>query len=123
MAVFLACGGTGEPGGADGGAGGDDGKGDDGDDTADDASVGCVPVASEPVVIAAAGDADEYALLLPAAGGSATSWDEDGNEGLILDVSTAERGVVGQIVLHHGDVPFEYGMALGALAAGEEIAV
>ena len=123
LALVLACGGTREPGGADGGAGGDDGKSDDGDDTADDASVGCAPIASEPVVIATAAGADEYALLLPAAAGSATSWGEEGNEALILDVSTAGRGVVGQIVLHHGDVRFEYGMTLGALAAGEEVAV
>jgi hypothetical protein len=69
MTLLVACGGTREPGGADGGAsaGGADGAA--GDDSTDDAGTGCVTVGTEPIAIASAAAADEYALLLPAAAG------------------------------------------------------
>lgn len=124
--LCAACAGGEEAGGPDGGGTAADGKADQIDGEAgDDAgtTATCIEVRGEPVVIGAAASAGEYALLLPAAADSATSWGEAGNQALILDVSTAARGVVGQIVLHHGDTPFDYGMAIGELAAGEEVAV
>ena len=107
--------------GADDDGGGDSGGDDDGSETP---PVECVPVVdASPVVIGTAGDADEYALALPARSESATRWSEPDNEALVLDVSGSERGVIGQLVLHQGQADFDYGMALGRLAAGEEVSV
>ena len=54
------------------------------------AMAGCVTVDDAgPVVIGTADAADDYALALPAAAASATSWGETGNEALVLEVSGA----------------------------------
>src|SRR5205823_6332044 len=53
----------------------------------------------------------------------ATSWGEPDNEALVLEVSGSTRGFIGHLVLHQGAEPFAYTMALGALAAGEGVAV
>jgi hypothetical protein len=124
--VLGACAGDREPVGPDGGADEGGGKADDPDGRAPDAAPeeSCVALAAGAEVAVGMAAADgEHALFLPAAAASATSWGEEGNEALVLDVATARRGVIGQLVLHHGPAPFEYGMALGALAAGEEVRV
>ncbi|MEO8706214.1 MAG: hypothetical protein ABI867_39655 [Kofleriaceae bacterium] len=75
------------------------------------------------VVVATATAADDHALLLPAIAGSPTRWGTIGNEALVLDVSTERRGLIGHLILHQGDVAHDYGMALGALEAGEQVRV
>jgi hypothetical protein len=109
-------------------------SGDD-DDAAPDAGVVSIdaPVTTEPLctdvtdagplVIGTAGDADDYALTLPANSASATSWGEAGNEALVLEISGAKRGLIGHLVMHQGRTVFPYAMHLGKLAAGEAISV
>jgi hypothetical protein len=76
-----------------------------------------------PVAIATADAAGEYALTVTAHSASATSWGEAGNEAVVLEVSGAQRGFIGHLVLHQGQTSFAYGMHVGALAAGEAISV
>jgi hypothetical protein len=86
--------------------------------------VGCVDVDDATAVpIAKAASADDFALTVTAQTASATSWGEAGNEALVLDVRGATRGFIGHLVLHQGNVTFDYGMAIGALAAGEQVTV
>ena len=82
----------------------------------------CTDVAAAPVVIATAPASDEYALTLDAQSASATSWAQADNEALVLDVLRGAT-VLGQLVLHQGRARFGYGMHVGALAAGDTIAV
>ena len=122
LIAWSACGDDLDRRGGDGDDGGD--GGDQGDDGSATPPGECVPVDdAAPVVIGRAGGADEYALALPARSESPTRWSEPDNEALVLDVSGSERGVIGQLVLHQGQTDFEYGMALGQLAAGEEVSV
>ncbi len=92
-----------------------------------DAPIGqaqCVDVDdSGTVAIGSAGTADDFALVLPAASASATSWATASNEALVLEVSGAQRGLIGHLVMHQGQTTFPYAMHLGALAAGEAIRV
>lgn len=106
----------------DAGSGPDGGSGSPADGSPADAGA-CVDVGDEWLSVGAAAGADDYALLLPARAGSDTAWDRTGNEALVLDVSGGERGPIGQLVLHQGQATFSYGMALGRLAAGEEVSV
>jgi hypothetical protein len=76
-----------------------------------------------PVVVAMAAGADEYGLVLTAQSQSATSWSTAGNEAVVLEVSGAGGRLIGHVVLHQGAAAFDYGMQLGALAAGEPVAV
>ena len=83
----------------------------------------CVDVGAQtPVVVATAGSADEFALTLDAQSASATSWAQAGNEALLLDVLRS-GALVGHLVLHAGAAKFHYGMQVGALAAGDAIAL
>jgi hypothetical protein len=75
-----------------------------------------------PIVVATAAVADEHALVLPAITASSTRWGTLGNEALVLDVSTAQR-FIGHLILHQGNVRHDYGMHVGALAAGEQVRV
>jgi hypothetical protein len=74
------------------------------------------------IVVGTAAVADEHALVLPAIAASATRWGTVGNEALVLDVSTAQR-FIGHLILHQGNVRHDYGMHVGALAAGEQVRV
>jgi hypothetical protein len=111
-------------------AGGDPTPGDDGGGSGDDsgaafdlASPACIDVTDQAaVVIATAVSADEFALTLDAISASATSWQQAGNEALVLDVLRGGT-FVGHLVLHQGKTPFNYGMHVGALAAGDAIAL
>jgi len=104
--------------------GADDGA-DGGDDGTEPPNVeGCLPVDdAAPLALGSAVGADEYALELPAVAGSATSWGEVDNEALVLDVTSAQRGFIGHLVMHRGEDPFAYGMALGHLEAGDQVSV
>jgi hypothetical protein len=82
----------------------------------------CVDVTEAPTVIATAASSDEFALTLDAQSASATSWAQAGNEALVLDVLRGSV-LVGHLVLHQGRAPFTYGMHVGALSAGDPIAV
>ena len=108
-------------------AGGDDagtGSGDARPPGSPDAQAACLEVDGDtPVTIGQAGTDDDYALSLTALSSSATHWDQDGDQAVVLDVSSRERGVIGQLVLHHGQDAFGYGMSLGRLAAGDEVQV
>jgi hypothetical protein len=120
-------------GGGDKGRDSDDGgAADDGDDGADGSGdAGEPPIAegcqtvddAAPLELGSVAADDDYALELPAVSGSATSWGEVDNEALILDVVGSERGFIGHLVMHRGQDPFAYGMALGRLAAGEQVTV
>jgi hypothetical protein len=101
----------------------------DGGTMSDDAAPGdggdpdaCIVVTTSPVVIATAATSDEYALTLDAQSASATAWKTAGNEALVLDVLDGAR-FLGHLVLHQGAARFVYGMHVGALAAGDRIAV
>jgi hypothetical protein len=74
------------------------------------------------VVVATAVSADDYALTLTAHTASATSWGTAGNEAVVVEVSGAS-GLIGHVVLHQGAATHDYGMAIGALAAGEPVSV
>ena len=73
--------------------------------------------------LAVAPAADEYVLTVDLQAASATSWGEKGNEALVLEVSGAQRGLIGHLIVHQGRTRFAYAMHVGALAAGEAIAV
>ena len=110
---------------ADGGApdlAADGGAPDDGGDADLANPDACIDVATTPVVIATAPTSDEYALTLDAQSASATSWAQAGNEALVLDVLRGDA-FIGHLVLHQGHTRFVYGMHVGALAAGDAIAV
>ncbi len=113
------------------GCGGDDddpgnGAGDGGADAEPGAPDGAICATVDdtaPVAIGTAAGDDDYALTLTAQAASATGWEQLDNEAVVLDVSGARRGVIGQLVLHQGQTAFSYGMTLGRLAAGEEVSV
>ena len=87
------------------------------------AAAGCVDVDdAAALVVGTAAAADDHALVLPATAASATRWGTPGNEALVLDVSTPQR-FIGHLILHQGNVRHDYGMHLGALAAGEQVRV
>ncbi len=108
---------------------GDEADGADGEDDGDDGAQppvvdDCVLVDdAAPLALGSAAGADDYALELPAISGSPTSWGEVDNEALVLDVVGSERGFIGHLVMHRGEDPFAYGMALGRLEAGEQVTV
>ncbi|HTR51160.1 MAG TPA: hypothetical protein VMJ10_10675, partial [Kofleriaceae bacterium] len=79
--------------------------------------------AKAPITVATAALASEYALTIEVDSASATSWGKTGNEALVLDVSGAHRGLIGNLIVHQGPVRFEYAMHVGALAAGEALQV
>jgi hypothetical protein len=118
--------GTDDPAGAgqDGGAmspGADAGDATDGPAGADPEA--CIDVSDgQAVVIATAATSDEYALTVEAASASATSWKQAGNEALVLEVLRG-GALVGHVVMHQGKSRFVYGMHVGALTAGDAIAV
>ncbi len=118
LALLVACGGTAlhvDPDAADEGA---DAQ------AADAPSSACSDVTdAAPVAIASADAAGEYALTVTAHSASPTSWGEAGNEAVVLEVSGAQRGFIGHLVLHQGQTSFAYGMHVGALAAGEAISI
>jgi len=78
---------------------------------------------STPVVVALAATAEEHALVVTAQTTSETTWSAAGNEALVLEVSGAGGRLIGHLVLHQGSARFAYGMHVGALAAGEPVAV
>ncbi len=78
---------------------------------------------SAPVAIGTAGDADDYAITITASSASQTSWGTVGNEALVLEVSSASRGLIGHLILHQGHAAFDYSMHLGALPAGDAVSV
>ncbi len=78
---------------------------------------------SAPVVVGSAPSAEEYGLVLTAQSQSATTWSTTGNEALVLEVSGSSGRLIGHLVLHQGAAAFDYGMHLGALAAGEPVSV
>jgi hypothetical protein len=82
----------------------------------------CVDVTTDPIVVATAGSADDFALTLDAQAASATSWATAGNEAVVLDVLRGST-FVGNLVLHQGRAQFGYGMHLGALAAGDSVSL
>ena len=122
FAILAACGGspaTGEDPGPDAAVAAPDADAD-----AAVPPTGCTDVDdAAPVAIGVADAADDFALVLPAASASATSWGTAGNEALVLEVSGAQRGLIGHLVMHQGQAMFSYGMHLGALAAGEMVSV
>lgn len=125
MATWLsgtACSSAGKP--LDG-SGGDDEVSPDAALVADTAtSVACVTVDdSAAVVVGNAPAADEYGLVLTAQSASATTWSAAGNEALVLEVAGSGGRLIGHLVLHQGAAAFGYGMHVGALTAGEPIAV
>jgi len=75
------------------------------------------------VYVATAATADDFALTLTAKSTSATSWGTSGNEALVLEVAGAHHGFIGHLVMHQGHATFAYGMAIGALDAGEPVSV
>jgi hypothetical protein len=75
------------------------------------------------VVVASASTAEEYGLVVTAQTASATTWSVAGNEALVLEVTGSGGRLIGHLVLHQGATKFDYGMHIGALAAGEPIAV
>lgn len=84
----------------------------------------CAPVDdAAQVVVGTAAGADEYGLVLTAQSQSATSWATAGNEAVVLEVSGGGGRLIGHLVLHQGAAAFDYGMQLGALAAGEPVSV
>src|SRR5882672_8589480 len=83
----------------------------------------CVALTTTPATIATAGAADEYTLAVEVASDSATSWKDKGNEALVLAVTGKQRGLIGHLIVHQGKAKFTYAMHLGALAAGESIAL
>ena len=104
--------------------GGDDEPPDAPGSGSDDAPAGgCLGVDdTAEVVIATAVVAEEHALVLPVESAD-TQWDRPNHEALVLDVSTARRGLIGHLILHQGKPQFEYGMHVGALEAGESVRV
>jgi hypothetical protein len=82
----------------------------------------CVVLTSAPTVVATAASADDFAFTLDAQSLSQTSWATAGNEAVVLDVLRGQT-FVGHLVLHQGQTLFHYGMQLGALAAGDSIAL
>ncbi|HEX4457339.1 MAG TPA: hypothetical protein VIA18_05185, partial [Polyangia bacterium] len=78
--------------------------------------------AAAPTVVATAASSDEFAFTVAAQAMSATSWAQVGNEALVLDVLRGST-FVGNLVLHQGATSFTYGMNLGALAAGDTVAL
>jgi hypothetical protein len=84
---------------------------------------GCVAVSATDVIVATATTSDEFALTLPATSASHTDWSVPGNEALVLEVRSSQRGFIGHLVLHQGADGLDYGMELGALAAGETVSV
>jgi hypothetical protein len=84
----------------------------------------CVTVDdSAPVVVGTAQTAEEHGLVVTAQSASATTWSAAGNEAVILEVTGSAGRLIGHLVLHQGAVTFDYGMQVGALAAGEPVAV
>lgn len=83
----------------------------------------CAAIDDAAQVVATAAGADEYGLVLTAQSQSATRWSTAGNEALVLEVSGRGGRLIGHLVLHQGAAAFDYGMQLGALAAGEPVAV
>lgn len=87
-------------------------------------AVACVTVDdSAPVVVGTAQTAEEHGLVVTAQAASATTWSAAGNEALVLDVTGSAGRLIGHLVLHQGATKFDYGMQVGALAAGEPVAV
>jgi hypothetical protein len=88
------------------------------------ASASCQSVdVSTSVVVGSAPVADEYGLVVTAQAESATTWSVAGNEALVLEVTGRDGRVIGHLVLHQGATAFDYGMHVGALAAGEPVSV
>ncbi|HEX2687940.1 MAG TPA: hypothetical protein VHN14_15035 [Kofleriaceae bacterium] len=75
------------------------------------------------VVVASATSAEEYGLVVTAQAASATSWATAGNEALVLEVQGTGGRLISHLVLHQGAAAFGYGMHVGALVAGEPVAV
>ncbi len=93
-------------------------------DAAPDAAALCQDVDdAAPVTVATAAAADDYALTINLQAASATSWGTAGNEALVLEVSGVQRGLIGHLIVHQGNVAFDYTMHVGALAAGEDLQV
>ncbi|MDB4953111.1 MAG: hypothetical protein JWO36_680 [Myxococcales bacterium] len=86
-------------------------------------SAHCVDIDdSAAVVVGNATTADDYAFVVTVKSASATSWSTGGNEALVLAVFGAQS-LIGHLVIHQGQAKFDYGMHVGALAAGEPISM
>jgi hypothetical protein len=84
---------------------------------------GCaIPVTSVETALATATTAGEQVLTIDAQSTSKTSWAEEGNEAVVLEVLHAGQRV-GHLVLHQGQDPFTYSMHAGALQAGDALTV
>jgi hypothetical protein len=86
-------------------------------------SAACADATAMPVAIATADHAAEYTLTITANSVSATSWGTAGNEAVVLEVAGAQRGFIGHLILHQGNVPFAYSLHVGALAANEAVTI
>ena len=83
----------------------------------------CTDLTTTAATIATADHAAEYTLAITAHSASATSWGTAGNEAVVLEVSGAQRGFIGHLVLHQGTTDFAYAMHVGTLAQGEAVTV
>jgi hypothetical protein len=85
------------------------------------AAAPCATITDKPATLATASTAGEYTLAAEIETASATHWHEAGNEAVVLEISSAKRGLIGHLILHQGKTKFTYAMHLGALGAGEAI--
>lgn len=86
------------------------------------AATDCSDITDTTPATLTATDAGETVLTLEAKSASSTSWDQAGNEAVVLEVSGAQ-GLIGHLVLHEGDAITPYAMHLGALAASDAITI
>ncbi len=83
----------------------------------------CIDVTDQvKVPIATALQAGEATLTFTARSTSKTSWEQKGNEALVLEVYRG-ASLLGHVVMHQGAIDFTYGMHAGALAAGDIVSV
>ncbi|MBV8756957.1 MAG: hypothetical protein JO257_06775 [Deltaproteobacteria bacterium] len=99
------------------------------DQAAPDAAVGepdagsdCVAIDDQQGVTVSAGAAGNYVLAMTASASSPTSWGENGNEAVVLEVSGA-HGLIGHLILHEGKTAFGYAMEVGKVDAGETLTI
>ncbi len=91
-------------------------------DSSPDAASDCTAITDQQPATVTAGDAGEYVLAMTASAASPTSWGEEGNEAVVLEVRGA-HGLIGHLILHEGMSPFPYAMHVGKLAAGDALTI
>jgi hypothetical protein len=86
------------------------------------APTGCTSIGTDEVALATASDDGEQILTLDAQALSKTSWEDKGNEAVVLEVrSNGAR--LANIILHQGADKFTYSMTTGALKKGDALTV